>query len=440
MVALEIGIIADDLSGGAECAVRALLRVSRSTILLSGALEESMRDADGRTRVLTVDTHSRGLDTAAAASRAAAAAAAVSAAPVVVKKVDSLLRGNVAAEIAAVAQQLGRTPVVAISNPALGRIVRDGVLHVEGTALHETDLWQVEASPAPTSLRQALRPLRTVLIPQRTVDAGADSVARAVRDIAASGAVAVCDAATEADLDTIHTAAVATSPHALLVGSGAMADAAVRALTPEHDVAPAALPHLSSLLMVLGTRASAAAAQLAQLAGHGAHIELIDPAGLLTDPSGLQARLEGVTAHGLVVVALDPAAAAETGDAGRLVAVLADALAPLIRRYDGVFLAGGETARTALDRLGVTSLSVLAELERGTVVSQTHAGHVVVTRPGSFGTPDSLVRTAQRLLGTGRADRAGRADPTATSTPPSTPAARRMPAPSRFVAPTKENP
>ncbi|WP_246069987.1 four-carbon acid sugar kinase family protein [Humibacillus xanthopallidus] len=437
--------------------MRALLRVSRSTILLGLAPEGGTRDADCATRVLTVDTHSRGLEAAAAATRAAAAAAAVSAAPVVVKKIDSLLRGNVAAEIAAVAQQLGRTAVVAVSNPALGRVVRDGVLHVEGTPLHETDLWQVETSPAPTSVQQALRPLRTVLISQHTVDAGTDAVAQAVHDIAASGAVAVCDAATEADLETIHAAAIATSSRALLVGSGAMSDTAVRALTPEHDAAPAGLPRLSSLLMVLGTRASAVAAQLAQLAGKAAHIELIDPARLLADPRALQARLEEVTAHGLVVVALDPAAAVESGDASRLVAALADALAPHVTCYEGVFLTGGETARAALDRLGVTSLSVLAELERGTVVSQTQAGHVVVTRPGSFGAADSLVRTARRLLGTdlaadGTSQTTTRAAANATATAATaasqlaapatagTQSTQRKPAQSRLVAPTKENP
>jgi 4-hydroxythreonine-4-phosphate dehydrogenase len=426
VVALEIGIIADDLSGGAECAAHALLRVSRSIIVLDPAFADPRPgasgpgetdcpgDIGGAARVLTVDTHTRGLAPSAAASRAAAAAAVVAAAPVVVKKVDSLLRGNVAAEVDAVARQLGRIPVIAVSNPALGRIVRDGVLLVSGVPLHETDLWQVEAAATPRSVEEALSPLRTALVPQRTVDAGVAAVARAVRDIVASGAVAVCDAATEADLVTIHAAATTTTPAALLVGSGAMADTAVRALRAERDAAPTRIPRLDSLLMVLGTRASAVAAQLAQLADESAHLELVDPARLLVEPGALTARLADVVPRGLVIVALDPAAAAETGDASRLAAALATAVAPQLTDYDGIFLSGGETARAVLDLLEVGSLSVLAELERGTVVSQTDAGHVVVTRPGSFGAPDSLVRTARRLL-----DDAPAAEPASDAEPAS---------------------
>ncbi|TQM61772.1 four-carbon acid sugar kinase family protein [Humibacillus xanthopallidus] len=445
MVALEIGVIADDLTGSAECAAHALLRVSRSSILLTApevptqdpghpADNTAASDRAGMLRVLTVDTHSRGVAPSAAAARASAAADVVADAPVVVKKVDSLLRGNVAVEIAAVAAQLGRAPVVAVSNPALGRVVRDGVLHVGGIPLHETELWHVEPTPAPRSVPEAMIPLRTVLVPQRTVDAGVAAVADVLRDIASSGAVAVCDAATDADLVTIHAAATGGRRAALLVGSGAMADTAVRALAPEPDAAPTPLPRLRSLLMVLGTRASAVAPQLEHLGAEAAHIELVGPTRLLADPGALAARLSQLPARGLVAVALDPSAATETGDVSRLVHALADALAPLVVRYDGVFLTGGETARAVLDRLGVGSLSVLAELERGTVVSRTDGGHVVVTRPGSFGAPDSLVRTAHRLLGCA-------AHPDTDTHPDRTaPLSRRGTSPHRLVAPSKENP
>jgi 4-hydroxythreonine-4-phosphate dehydrogenase len=448
MTALEIGIIADDLSGGAECAAHALLRVSRSEILLAPpdrpiARSDAALAASDRVdalRVLTVDTHSRGLSPSAAAASAGAAAATVTAAPVVVKKIDSLLRGNVAAETAAVAARLGRTPVVAVSNPAMDRIVRNGILHVEGVPLHETEVWHVEPSPPPSSVGAVLAPLRTVVVPQATVDAGVDAVAEALREIAASGAVAVCDAATDADLATIHEAATRATPTTLLVGSGAMADAAVRALAPDPGPARAPLPRLDSLLMVLGTRSSAVAPQLAQLAGEAAHVELIDPTVLLAEPGALAARFERMPSRGLTVVALDPTAAIETGDVSRLVHALADALAPYVVRHAGVFLSGGETARAVLDRQEVGSLCVLAELDRGTVVSRTPAGHVVVTRPGSFGAPDSLLRTARALLDPGPdGARSPRPDPARTPLPRPP---LRLPGtnPDRLVATPKENP
>ena len=43
-------------------------------------------------------------------------------------------------------------------------------------------------------------------------------------------------------------------------------------------------------------------------------------------------------------------------------------------------------------------LRVVGELGSGTVVSHRDGGAVVVTRPGSFGGPDSLLHVAERLL------------------------------------------
>jgi 4-hydroxythreonine-4-phosphate dehydrogenase len=77
-------------------------------------------------------------------------------------------------------------------------------------------------------------------------------------------------------------------------------------------------------------------------------------------------------------------------------------VAPVADAYDALFLSGGETARAVLDRLGVRALDVEGETEPGTVVSTRAGGSRVVTRPGSFGAPDSLVRVATHLLGRGR--------------------------------------
>ena len=158
MSALQLGIVADDLSGAAECAAHALMRVSRSTVVLGLACPSHVRldptrapDRGRPLAVLTVDTDiaSARRATEAPSARSARPPALVAAAPVVVKKVDSLLRGNVAAEVAALAEELQRTPVVAVANPALERAVVDGVLHVGGTPLHATDLWAVEPTAAP---------------------------------------------------------------------------------------------------------------------------------------------------------------------------------------------------------------------------------------------------------------------------------------------------
>ncbi|GAB3872051.1 four-carbon acid sugar kinase family protein [Terrabacter terrigena] len=431
MAAPALAVVADDLSGAAECAVHALLRVSRSSVALAPA-PDAHRDspaavasetASSDATCVTVDTDSRRLTQEAAVRAVRAAARLVAAAPVVVKKVDSLLRGHVGAEVAALAQELGRTPVVAVANPGLHRIVRDGVLHVAGTPLHQTDLWDVEPTPAPTAVSEALRPLRTVVVPQATVALGVDAVAEALAHARASGLVAVCDAATETDLETVHAAATGSTPEALLVGSGALAAVAARALPlerpdpePRHGAPSDGTAHdgeteprpgadsepAPSVLFVLGTRAPGLADQLAHLrAAHSVHTLLVRPDDLLTDPEHVRRHLGAALPGGVVVVTLDPTAPADPSRARRLAEALADAVAPAADAYDALFLSGGETARAVLDRLGVHALEVVTQIETGTVVSTRPGGRTVVTRPGSFGRPQSLVAVATHLLGSG---------------------------------------
>ncbi|GAA2497307.1 four-carbon acid sugar kinase family protein [Terrabacter carboxydivorans] len=417
-----LGIVADDLSGAAECAVHALMRVSRSTVLLVGDPASPPDPTPGQRldTVVTVDTDSRRLERDDAVRAVRAAAALVSGAPVVVKKVDSLLRGHLAAEVAALAAELGRTAVVAVANPALDRVVRDGVLHVGGTPLHETDLWAVEPTPAPSRVAEALHPLATVLVPHTVVALGVDAVAAALSDAAGSGLVAVCDAVTERDLEIVHEAATRGSSDVLLVGSGALAAVATRALADQRrepdrgrGARTIADPNEArpfegrnprttgtrSLLLVLGTRAPALPTQLEHLtAARSAQTLLVRPGVLLDDPEAVRVELAGLPRDGVVVVALDPAAPADPTRSRALGEALADAVAPLLDGYDAAFLSGGETARAVLDRLSVHALEVLDEIEPGTVVSCRPGGRLVVTRPGSFGSASSLVDVAAHLL------------------------------------------
>lgn len=83
--------------------------------------------------------------------------AAAAGAQVLFKKIDSLWRGNVRAEIAALTG-LGFHAVVAGALPQLQRSIRNGKPFVAGTPLAETDLWQAELAAPPTDIPSLLRP------------------------------------------------------------------------------------------------------------------------------------------------------------------------------------------------------------------------------------------------------------------------------------------
>ncbi|MFE9204626.1 four-carbon acid sugar kinase family protein [Micromonospora sp. NPDC007230] len=397
----ELTVVADDLSGAAEAAATFLLRTTRISVLL-GHEPPPCGPADAATppRVVAVDTATRALHPTDAADRIKSLLTG-SPGGTVLKKVDSLLRGNLATEVAALHAVLGATPVVATALPGAGRIVVDGVLHVRGVPLHETGLWHAEERAAPRDLAAALAPLPTHPVPLTVVRGGPQDLARSLAAAIAAGLVPVCDAATDADLDTVCAAARLATERPLLVGSAGLAAAAARGMAPDPDHAADptyAVPAAGAVLVVAGTAAPTIRTQLAALAPRADVVLRLDPEALLNDPAAaahqVTARLDGARC---AAVTIDDRAEIRPHVATRLATALAEAVAPSTMDGRALVLTGGETARAVLDRLGVARLRPVAERE-GAVLSLTDTGRVVVTRPGSFGGPTSLTDLVRIVL------------------------------------------
>jgi uncharacterized protein YgbK (DUF1537 family) len=114
--------------------------------------------------LVCVDTDSRSCAAPEAAKRAAAAAKLLQSAGArwIYKKVDSVLRGNVTAEVEAVMQQLGLNRALVLpANPSLGRIIRDGQYFVQGKPIHRT-----EFANDPEYPRRSAQVLRMLDAPQ----------------------------------------------------------------------------------------------------------------------------------------------------------------------------------------------------------------------------------------------------------------------------------
>ena len=336
-------VVADDLSGAAEVAAVIGMRTTRSLVLLG--LDPSFPPDDDD--VIVVDLDVRSGPSHAAEAETARAVTALGASRQVFVKVDSLLRGHVAAAV----RGAGGFAVVCPALPRLGRVVRGGVVRLDDVPLHETDAWRVEPTAPPRSIAEVLTQ-PTAVVP--LADVRAPDLATRLCAIRATGAVAVCDAETDADLSLI--AAAGTAVGAVLVGSAGLAEAlgdGPSTATPEPGTA---------VLVVVGTAAAAAQVE---------HLRTTDFT-VLTTATGDLAALADEAAF--------EAAWQPTAD---------------------LVLTGGETARAVLDRLGVTRLTVHGALagHHGAVLSTTPDGRRVVTRPGSFGAPDSLTAIAAALHG-----------------------------------------
>ncbi|MFE0906536.1 four-carbon acid sugar kinase family protein [Streptomyces rochei] len=332
-------------------------------------------------------------------------------------KCDSLLRGPVGAEAAAFAEG-AELLVIAPALPVARRVVRRGAVLVDGAPLRNCAAWRAEERAAPRSVAEAMAPLPTANVPVEAVRQGPIALAGHFRLLAARGRHPVCDAETDTDLAVVAAAAALLGPDVRLLGSGGLAAALGRRLGTHVSEAGSAVPSASDerpLLVVAGSAEPAVAEQVARLVTAGARHVPLTP-GRLAGPDPI--ALPELAPSTVTVVSVDGSDGVRPGTARRIVAGLARAVAALPGRPDLV-LTGGETARRVLDAAGVTTLWPVGEIHHGAVHSRTSDGRSVVTRPGSFGGPDSFLRIAAAL----RPRLAPPPSPTSTPPPP-------LPAPS----------
>ncbi len=379
----RIVIVADDLTGAVDSA--AYLATAGSVAMPFGS--------DGPwpvATVLTLDTESREIPAADAARVVGAVVARAAATGAqVVKKIDSILRGNVAVEIDAARRALAAAgpagaelPLVVLAPafPGVGRTTVGGVVLVHGepltTGAGGGDLGVVLGAAGLTSTILAAPP------DPATVTA---AIERATTD------ALVVDAETDADLDVVVRGAVAAGRPTLLVGSGGLARpfAGLLDRSGRRDLPALAGP----VLVVVGSHSPVALAQQQVLAGQGVPVVAWRPGEHDRVTTGLVRALE----TGAAVLAPDRSLPVDLSLARAVADGLADAALAVLPDLGTLVGTGGETARAILARAGVDHLQVRGELEPGLVVS-TVAGRAlsVVTKAGAFGDERALARVVTR--------------------------------------------
>ena len=213
-------VIADDLAGAADCAV-----ACGDGVLMLHADEVG----DGRFVAIDADTRWRSAEEAANAMRELVRHQGGE--RMLFRKVDSTLRGHVAAELAAILdarRAVIREKAVAVFAPSLpsqGRTVIGGKVLVHGVPLDESDVWKREKTkPASTIMETlAVSGLRSSLIALERVRSEPAMLERAMLSAARRAEVVICDAETEADLAAIASASMVLRRGAVWVGSSGLA-------------------------------------------------------------------------------------------------------------------------------------------------------------------------------------------------------------------------
>lgn len=320
--------------------------------------------ARGAVVALDLDTRSRAERAARAIVRRAFSARAARRARILFKKIDSTLRGHVAAELSSASRALaGKRPVLfAPAFPAQGRIVRDARLHV-GNEQRSGDLRALLAHAGLPATHVDLATVRGRR-PRAALNA-------ALRAALATGARAlVCDAESDADLDALARAGLALRPRPLFVGSAGLARAIARTLRRTRPARRRViLPR--PVITVVGSASPVSVGQASRLA----RSPVLGVADLLVQ---LEWTREPVASDKKVVRRL-----------GRIVAECGP------RAH--YVLTGGETARAVLGARRIRGLRLLGEVEPGVPLGIARDGTLVCTKAGAFGTPDTLARCVARL-------------------------------------------
>ena len=411
-------ILADDLTGAADAAIAFARRGIRTEVTLSGRSASDFTDAE----VLAHDCDSRRLppDEAGAKQSEAASRHLRERGPftALFKKIDSTLRGQPAAEIAALSAALrakadGGFGIFAPANPAMGRTTRDGRVFVHGEPLESTETWRREHSYPSADLAEILAAaaLRAIKLPLAGVRAGAvplrESLDVAARAAAAStaGIILVCDAETAEDLACLVAAAREHGSCRFFIGTAGLANALAVSMPRAHAPPAAIAPSRNGALIVVGSLASIARAAARELAGRGGvrHVQFsaeILLGGEARTRTNMALEIRALLERGVDVLVEMPSDEAPDLSIGpALVLALATCLSAALSRMSGLVATGGETAAALLRQCYVSRIRLVDEIEAGIslglMVGDTNVP--LITKPGAFGDSESLVRSLERL-------------------------------------------
>lgn len=335
-------VIADDLTGALDSVVPFADAGLRCVVATAPA---HLAQALGQgAQVIAVSTGSRDLPAGQAAKVAAEVAQALRGVPVMFKKIDSRMKGNIAAEVAAIAQVLGlRAVMICPAIPQMGRVVMGGLLQGFGVA----PPMAVAGSVVGLGLR-----------------------------------VVAPDATSDGDIDRILAA---VAPGTLLVGARGLSAGLARRMGQGQSVGVGAtvrLPLPRPIVFVIGSRDPITLAQVAHLlAGQPG-------AAFVTAPNGAAGALP--LSDMLIVQATGGDGVAPSAV---VTAALAASLVGLTSPRACLVLTGGETAAAVLAALGIGVLEVVGEALPGLPMCRALGradGPLIVTKSGGFGDPDTL--------------------------------------------------
>jgi D-threonate/D-erythronate kinase len=390
-----IAVIADDLTGAADTGVQFVHAGYRTAVFFRATevLEDDLH-------AVSFDTDSRTMPADFAAKRVLDAAHAARGAHIVYKKLDSTLRGNIAAELAAALGGARRDRViVAPAFPAAGRTTVGGSQRVHSVPVDETET----ANDPHTPVREAHVPSLLAHEFSSVGTLGVEDLAdhERVRRTLEDCECVVADAERDADLEAL-VRAVPDPDRALWAGSAGLA-LALGSVYPGPCAGTVGVQRapVRPVLVVVGSLSGVAREQVRRLVEAYGEVDVPVHG---KESNAVQKAIEAARralAGGTCAVVHSPEERVASSES--VLGELAEVAALLSEEglFEGLVLTGGATAVGVAQRFGASGIRLEGEVETGVPMGVLVGPrpYPVVTKAGGFGGPDTLQGAVEALSG-----------------------------------------
>ena len=414
---LRVAVIADDLTGAADTGIQ-FCRPEAPTYLLGYESLQSFRFPESP-HSLSLFTNTRNLKPEQAGETLKMAASAMKhLRPIhIYKKTDSCLRGNIGAELDALAESIGfEVSFVAPAFPAQSRITLHDVHYLHGVPLAESEMARDPVSPMTVSAVSVLlgrqSRYRVDRVDLDALERSSEELVGYVRQLVLQGAKhIVFDAAAQSHLDTIANLAVAHFPRSLLVGSAGLASSLAGLLASDKALSPDSLrPVGKRILFVCGSASEVLTGQVEDLIrSSDCSCHFLDPWELVASkrkgriPELSRKAARDLAAKGVVLKIRPPVLSSPKAGGQEILIGLTELVLSVMNDVmpDGIFLSGGDTAFAVWNAFHAEALLLAQELMPGFVLGTFCGGSFhglpVVTKAGAFGSPGALARIYETL-------------------------------------------
>jgi D-threonate/D-erythronate kinase len=422
----RIGIISDDLTGANDSGVQLAKKNLSSTVVF----DYENASVPIKPDVLIVDTDSRAL-TEEEAHKAASQAALFlqrEGYPHLYKKVDSTLRGNIAAELTAVEQVY--QPEIVVIAPAFPKMKRQtiqGNHFVDGVLITDTEFSKDPKTPVteafiPELLKQ-YQDREIALVDEGMLHQSEEEINQTIYTFLDQGVTwFVCDSETEEDLQRICSIFSSLHKKTVWVGSAGLIEYLPEALKLTNSTkAYQEEVNIEKTLIVSGSLSEVTRQQLCKVESlQDSFFIEVDPVTLVKNTFKIdhylaQLKQNSQYAHYVLYVKSSEEKRLSAKKAGEELGLTLTEISEVISKglgqmakgilenfpsIQGLVLTGGDTAKAVCSELNISEMELYSEVEPGLPYGRlrsTDRSYWAVTKAGGFGHEQSLVNASKYM-------------------------------------------